>query len=117
MKIRSLIFTFLCFAGQYATAHSVDYSTTLLRKWHLFAEHKTLEGSFYLCKNGNVFVEDARNQVVQFPLVDLSKEDQAYVAETLARIEQLQANPTPSPGSRINCLRSTTTRATSCSNP
>jgi hypothetical protein len=70
-------------------AHSVDYSRLILRKWNLEKEQKTIEGSFYYAKNGEVYIEDAHNRVIHFPKQSLSKSDQEFVDQKLAEVAEI----------------------------
>ena len=47
-------------------AHTINYDKVILRHWNIEKENKAMDGSFYMYKNGNVFIEDANDKIVQF---------------------------------------------------
>ncbi len=64
---------------QFLFAHNIDYSHVVLRHWSVASESKFVEGSFYMYKNGEVFIEDANHQILRYPINSLSENDQAFV--------------------------------------
>jgi hypothetical protein len=86
-KIFFLIFlSVLC---NFIFAHDINYEKVILKKWSIEKEHKTIEGSFYMLKNGNVFIEDANRKIISFPLCKLSKEDQDFAKKKNDWVMQL----------------------------
>lgn len=73
-----------------ASAHDINYEKVILRKWKI--ENKVIEGSFYLIRDGIVFIEDANNKLVNFPIMALSKDDQEYILSKNEDINQLNTN-------------------------
>jgi len=74
------------------SAHDINYEKVILRKWKI--ENKVIEGSFYLIRDGIVFIEDANNKLVNFPIMALSKDDQEYILSKNEDIKQLNTNNT-----------------------
>jgi len=60
-------------------SHTINHDNIVLRHWSVQKHHKHIDGTFMMLKNGIVFIEDANNSILKFPLADLSKEDQAFV--------------------------------------
>lgn len=85
-KILTLLF---CLLGSNLYAHDIHYENVVLRKWSLEKEHQTIEGSFYLFKDGNIFIEDAKGHILIHPLASFSKTDQQFVSEKYAQIQKL----------------------------
>ena len=79
----------MCLFSLFTCAHTVNYSHVILRHWNL-GEHKFVDGSFYMYKSGDVYIEDAKNQVVHYPLKSMSIGDQKYVIDRYDKI--LKAN-------------------------
>jgi len=59
-------------------AHTLDYSKVILRRWSVPAENKFVDGTFYMYKGGDVYIETGAGQVEHYPLAALSKEDRDY---------------------------------------
>ena len=72
-------------------AHTVNYENQVLRHWNVQQEHQFVDGSFYMFKNGKVYIEDANNAVIHFQLSALSKEDQQYTLQREAKVEVINA--------------------------
>ena len=77
MKKTFLILFFLF--THFGFSHTINYDKIGLRHWSIPKKHQFIDGNFMLFKNGTVFIEDAHNRIVKFPLTALSKEDQAFV--------------------------------------
>jgi len=75
-KINLLLF---CLLSNLIFSHTITYYKIVLRHWSIQKEHKFVDGTFMMFKNGMVFIEDENNRISKFPLTDLSKEDQAFV--------------------------------------
>lgn len=59
-------------------SHSIHYDKVVLRHWSITKEHKFVDGTFYMLKDGKVYIEQANENIVHFPLHYLSKEDQSF---------------------------------------
>jgi hypothetical protein len=70
-------------------AHDLHYEKVILKHWNISAEKKTVEGSFYMFKEGNVFIEQANHSIVNYPLTSFSKEDQTFVLEKNKKLAEL----------------------------
>ena len=70
-------------------AHDVNYENQILKHWSFLKSEKTIEGSFYMFKNGEVYIEDINNTIVHIPLKSLSFNDQSYVLKKQENITQL----------------------------
>lgn len=62
-----------------AYGHNVNYKNIDLRKWHLLNDGNSIEGSFYMIKDSNVYIENAENKIIELPLRSLSETDQEYI--------------------------------------
>lgn len=87
--MKKLLLLFCCLFSTYLFAHKVSNEKAVLRLWHLSEENKTIEGSFFMFKDGNVYIEDAKSNVVHFPLNHFSKQDQDFALQKNAWIAQL----------------------------
>jgi hypothetical protein len=72
-------FLLICFFFNFAFSHNTHYDKILLHHWSIEKENQTVAGSFYMLKNGDVYIEDANENIIHFPLSSFSKEDQAFV--------------------------------------
>lgn len=70
-------------------AHNLSDGTVVLRHWYIPSEHRTVDGSFYMYKHGEVFIEKQSHGLMHYPLSALTKEDQTYVLNRYAQIEKL----------------------------
>jgi len=61
----------------------------LLHHWSIEKEQQTVEGSFHMLKNGFVYIEDANEKIIHFPLSSFSKEDQAYVLKKNEWVQEI----------------------------
>jgi hypothetical protein len=87
MKNLKLILILFCCNTIFA--HTLNYENQVLRHWNIQKQNKFIDGSFSMLKNGKVYIEDANNTLVNFPLADLSKEDQAYTQKRESKIEAI----------------------------
>jgi len=69
----------ICFFFNFAFSHNSHYEKVVLRQWSIEKEQQTVAGSFQMLKNGAVYIEDANEKIIHFPLSSFSKEDQAFV--------------------------------------
>lgn len=72
-------------------AHTIDYASLPLHHWTLQGQMKGIDGSFFMYKNGDVYIENAKNELVHFPITSFSKDDQAYVQKRQSQIVRLNA--------------------------
>ena len=80
--------------SNFLLAHNINYDKIILRHWTVEKQNKTVDGSFYMYKNGNVFIEDANDKIVDYPLSFFSKEDQAFAIKKAMWVKELvQKNP------------------------
>lgn len=77
--MKKITLLLICFASNFVFSHTINYDKIVLRHWSIQKEHKFIDGSFMMYKNGEVFIEDVNNTISKIPLTALSKEDQAFV--------------------------------------
>ena len=70
-------------------AHDINHEKVISRKWNIESENKIIDGSFYLLKNGKVYIEQANNNITAYPLASLSKQDQTFVIQKSEWIKQV----------------------------
>lgn len=87
MKKSLVSILFLC--CHFLFAHNANYNHLILRHWTLAKEHKTVEGSFYMLKNGELYIEDANLSIIHFPLSSFSIEDQNYAQKRNEWIKEI----------------------------
>ena len=87
--MKKTLFILLCFFAHFAFSHTINYDKIALRHWSIQKEHKCIDGTFMMFKNGTVFIEDANNTISKLPLADLSKEDQAFVMKKEEWVRQI----------------------------
>ncbi len=89
-KIKKYSFLLMiCLMGNLLFAHDSHYDYSNQKHWTLARESKTFEGSFFMYKNGNVYIETDHDKIINYPLTAFTKEDQAFVLAKYARIEKL----------------------------
>jgi hypothetical protein len=76
MKKTQLIL--LLFLTHFGFSHTINHDKTVLRHWSIEKEHQTVEGSFYMLKNGDIYLEDTNEKIIHFPLSSFSKKDQTF---------------------------------------
>ncbi len=77
--MKKITLLLICLIGNFMFSHTINHGNIVLRHWSVQKHHKHIDGTFMMFKNGTVFIEDANNTILKFPLADLSKEDQAFV--------------------------------------
>jgi hypothetical protein len=77
--MNKIILILICFFFNFAFSHNTHYDKILFHHWSIEKERQPVEGSFYMLKNGVVYLEDANEKIIHFPLSSFSKEDQAFV--------------------------------------
>lgn len=91
MKRKFIILYLLCFFCVLSFAHTINYDKVMLRHWTVTKENNSIDGSFYMLKDGNVFIEDADDNIIQYPLSSLSKDDQKFALKKAAWVNDLNA--------------------------
>lgn len=84
-----LSFFFFCLVISNVFSHDIDYGKIVLRHWKIENGNFTVDASFSFLKNNEVFLEDINNNIIHFPLNDLSIADQKFVNNKYAIITQL----------------------------
>ena len=79
----------ICLMGNLLLAHDSHYDHINQKHWELAKESKTFKGSFFMYKDGNVYIETDHDKILNYPLTAFTKEDQAFVLAKYARIEKL----------------------------
>ena len=85
MKTKLLFF--LLFANS-IYGHIIDNENQVLRHWKIESQNTSIDGSFSMYKNGNVYIEDANNVLLNFPVSSFSLEDQNFIK---LKIEEVKA--------------------------
>ncbi|WP_310556525.1 T9SS type A sorting domain-containing protein [Flavobacterium sp.] len=84
--MRNLQLLLLLFFSNVFFAHTINPDNLNLRLWKLEKENKIIEGSFSMMKNGNVYIEDAHNNMLHFPLAAFTKIDQEFAKQKASNI-------------------------------
>ncbi|MBK7359311.1 MAG: T9SS type A sorting domain-containing protein [Saprospiraceae bacterium] len=71
------------------SAHDLHYENVIFKKWNIECVNLKIEGSFYLLKDGKVFIESANDKIVTYPIEFFSKKDQDYILQINERILRL----------------------------
>ena len=88
--MKNFTILFLCCCATVSVwAHGHDHGTVSLKKWFISAEKKTVEGSFLMMKDHEVYLEDAHHQVLHYPISAFSAADQDFVKGKNKHIEHL----------------------------
>lgn len=87
--MKKILFIFCLLFCSYGFAHDIGHEEFVLRRWHSAKENRTMIGSFFMFRNGNVYIEDEKQKILHFPLHSLSKQDQAFVMAEYKRILKL----------------------------
>jgi len=66
-KVFSIII--ICLLSQITFAHNARNSQFIAKEWNIAKQNKTVVGSFFMYKNGNVFIEDVNGNISNFLLV------------------------------------------------
>lgn len=99
MKFKTLLLLLLCVWSTFSFSHNLNYENVHLRSWTIAGEKKSVDATFYMYKDGNVFLQDAKGSVVHFPLSAFSKVDQEYAMKRYTAIKEVNRNLTPAPTS------------------
>ena len=87
--MKKITLLLICLASNFIFSHTINYDKIVLRHWSIEKEHKLIEGSFMMFKNGNVFIEGTNNTISKIPLNDLSNKDQAFVIKKEESVKNL----------------------------
>ena len=87
--MKKITLLLICIFAHFAFSHTINYDKIGLRHWSIQKEHKSIDGTFMMLKNGTVFIEEANNTISKFPLSYLSKEDQAFVLKKEEWVRQI----------------------------
>jgi hypothetical protein len=71
----------LCIVSQTAIAHDSHSHDESVKKWFIEKDNITIQGTFFMYKNGKVYIEDAQGKLFSFPMASLSITDQAFATE------------------------------------
>ncbi len=86
----TLLTVTLLFNAKQTLAHDINYSKIIEREWHTNDKQGIImTGSFYFMKNGIVSIENKSHQISEIPYDKLSKDDQVYVQNRQAKINNL----------------------------
>ena len=89
--MKKVIVLLVCLISITVSAHSINYQNQVLRHWTIVKEHRLIEGSFSMVKEGEVYVEDAQNVLIHVPFEALSKADQDYVRQREVRVKAINS--------------------------
>jgi hypothetical protein len=87
--MKKITLLLICLIGNFVFSHTINYENVVLRHWSIEKEHKFIEGSFMMYKNGVVFIEDANNAISKVAFSDLSNEDQKFVTSKNSWVKNL----------------------------
>lgn len=91
MRFKILLLVLSCCLSIVLSAHTLDYGPVVLRHWTVPDAGKTLDGTFLMYKNHEVYIEERNHRVSHFPLAALSPADQAFALKKHAWVTQLNA--------------------------
>lgn len=92
MKKSILLSLIVLLQCSYSWGHDAHYDKALLRNWVIEKHHQKLEASFFMMKNGEVYLEDANNRILHYPLAALSVNDQNFIHKKQATIDAINAS-------------------------
>ena len=94
MRKALFIIIAVCLMNIRAGAHVVDYKNVKMHLWKIESNNAFIKGSFYMMRDGKVFIDKADNEIVSYPLYALSKEDQEYVIKKQDWVRQINDGST-----------------------
>jgi len=97
MRKTGIIVLAICLLKVVAYAHVVNYAKVILHHWSIPSENATVDGSFYMMRDGKVFIDKANNEIVAFPLIALSEADQAYALKRQEWVRQINSQKVTPP--------------------
>jgi len=74
--------------SQVAFAHDSNYENVIAKEWHL-TNGKTVTGFFFMCKNGNIYLEQENHNMLHFPISELITEDRHFVNKKIEQITEI----------------------------
>ena len=87
MKNKYFIYIIFLLLGCQAFAHDIDSKSIQLRTWNV--NNTQIAASFMMMKDNVVYIENEKNQVLNFPLVNFSATDRQFVAQEYNKIIKL----------------------------
>jgi hypothetical protein len=87
--MKNILLIFFCLFSQLIFAHGFGQEAVALKHWNLDKGNQRIDASFLMFKDGAVYLEDAAHKILHFPLSDFSSEDQVFIREYVATLEQL----------------------------
>ncbi|WP_309607614.1 T9SS type A sorting domain-containing protein [Flavobacterium sp.] len=90
MKNLKLLLLFLCCNTIFA--HTINYENQVLKHWFIEKENKFIDGSFAMIKNGEIYIEDADNNLLHFPISSFAKADQVFANQKEATVKAINTN-------------------------
>lgn len=95
MKIRFFSLIILILVGHLRTvAHSIYHEHEKLRHFTFSNNKEGVDGSFYMMKQGYVYIEDAHEKLSKYPLSSFSKLDQDYILAKQAWVKKINNEQT-----------------------
>ncbi len=80
--MKKIIYLLLLFCGvNFSQAHDLNYEKVIPHQWKIEKESKTIDGSFYMLKDGKVFIETTEQKIVSLSLQSLSAADIQFAIE------------------------------------
>lgn len=70
-------------------AHDIHTNDGRIKTWIIAKENRTIKGTFFMFKNGDVYIEDAHHLIKHFPLTSFKTEDQHNLKKEIERINIL----------------------------
>lgn len=89
--MKKLILLTFVLISMSALSHTIDYGHAAMRHWFIVKENKFVDGTFFMYKEGKVYIENQNNKILSFPLASLSVADQQYALKRERRIMELNA--------------------------
>ncbi len=90
MKNKFIIVLVISIAAQ-TFGHDMRYENIIPRTWEFKSKDKIV-GTFFLYRDGKVYIETPNHNLINYPLESLSKPDQQFVLNKYAAIEKLNHN-------------------------
>ena len=87
--MKKITLLLICLIGNFGFSHTINYENVVLRHWSIEKEHKFIDGTFMMYKNGTVFIEDTNNAISKVAFSDLSNEDQKFVTSKNSWVKNL----------------------------
>ncbi|MBL0104561.1 MAG: hypothetical protein IPP51_12855 [Bacteroidetes bacterium] len=67
MKFKTLLLLLLCVWSTFSFSHNLNYENVHLRSWTIAGEKKSVDATFYMYKDGNVFFRMQKVPLCIFP--------------------------------------------------